>query len=253
MWDPFKPKDNTWYWWRLNGAAAYLRKEGELWQTAFTIIPFQERNVDFGGPEEHAPPDSLAITHAWGTGQEVSLHPYLSAQPYLLTVKEQMRIAPGQGVSFIATLPPVLKFELASDTVLSEAMPFALPQTWFGSDTMTGAFCHALTGGLFPSPIKQAETSAALISCEILVKNNAKTMFELKNFAVYPEPLNVYLYQGRLIADTLELDFWGTEQKTTIGPVKEEDYKMLSAGIKSGMGETLARWSVDIIKNITGF
>lgn len=257
MWDSFKPKDSIWYRWRLNGAGAYLRKEGELWQTAFTVIPFQERNVDFGGPEKQAPPDSLAITHAWGHGQQVSLHPYLSAQPYLLTVKEKMRIAPGQGVSFTATLPPVLKFEWTSDMVLSEAMPFTLPQTWFGSDTMTGVFCHAIAEGLFPSPVRQAKTPSTFINCEILVKNNTKTVFELENFAVYPQPLTVYLHQGRLSADTLELtleqDFSGIEQKINIGSAKGGDYTILSPGIKSGVGETIARWSVDIIKNITGF
>lgn len=253
MWNPFKPKDSIWYRWRLNGAGAYLRKEGKLWQTAFKTLPFQDQNTDFGGPEEQAPPDSLAISHAWGTGQEISLHPYLSAKPYLLTIKEKLRIAPGQGLAFTVTLPPVLRFEWASDAVLSEAMPFTFPQTWFGSDTMTGVFCHAITEGPFSRAVKLEKSPSALISCEILVKNNTKTVFDLETFAVYPQPLTVYLAQGRLITDTLALDVWGTEQKTSIGPVKEGDYHILSPGLKSGAGETFARRSVALIKNITGF
>jgi hypothetical protein len=258
MWDSFKPKENIWYCWRLNGAEAYLRKNGEVWETAFKSIPFSALHGDSGGPEEGvAPPESALVTHSWGAGEEVSLHPYLSVQPYLLTVREKTRIAPGMETGFAADLPPLLKFELNPETVLDEAMPFEVPQTWFGLDTVTGEFGHSLGGALLPHQSKPEKSPATLIHCEIYIKNNAKIMFELNNFAIYPEPLNLYLYKDQLISDTLGLEFWGiseftgTNEKVTVNEIEGADYKLISPGVKTGVGETIARRSVDIIKNIT--
>ncbi|MDR2485898.1 MAG: hypothetical protein LBD55_10970 [Treponema sp.] len=253
MWDPFKPKDSIWYCWRLNGAGAYLRKDGEIWRIAFNIIPFYERNHDFRGPDAEEPPESLPVTRTWGPGEEVSLHPYLSAEPYILRVREKVAIAPGQSAYFTAVLPPVVRFESAPETVLAETMPITLPKTWFGPDTMNGEFGHSLTGGILPHNAGQETPPSLFIHGKILIKNSAKTMFELEHFVVYPEPLNIYVYKDRLISDTLELDFFGTDQKTTVGQPKEGDYRLISPGIKSGVGETIARRSVDIIKNITRF
>ncbi|MDR0567954.1 MAG: hypothetical protein LBG87_01940 [Spirochaetaceae bacterium] len=260
MWERFKPKENVWYRWRLNGAEAYLRKNCEIWQTAFTPIPLADLTDDFGGPDEGAdPPADAALSTAWSAGDEASLHPCLSPQPYLLTVREKARVLPGMGTGFRADLPPLLKFELASDEVLSEAMPFIVPQTWFGQDTMTGEFGHSLLGRLSPHQEKPEEYPATLIRCEIYIKNNAKTAFDLDNFAVYPEPLSVYRYKDRLISDTLELEFLGvsefagTMEKVTVNEIEGAEYTRISLGTKTGVGETIARRSVDIIKNITRF
>ncbi|MDR2536335.1 MAG: hypothetical protein LBD29_09940 [Treponema sp.] len=253
MWDTFRPKDTVWYRWRLNGAEAYLKKDGESWQTAFKIIPFYEWSADFGGPEERAPPESLSISNAWGFGDDVALHPYLSLKPYLLTVRERMRISPGMDVCFAADLPPLLKFELSPETVLAEAEPFSVSQTWFGADTMTGEFGYSLIGRLLPRQSKQKGSSSTLIHCEIYIKNNAKTMFDLDDFVVYPEHLNVYLYEDRLISDTLELEYLGTDEKINVNETKGYGYKLISPSIKTDVGTIIARRSVDLIKHITRF
>jgi hypothetical protein len=257
MWDSFIPKDKVWYRWNLNGAFAYLRKDGDTWQTAFKSIAFQNITRDFQGPEEADPPD-VPVFFTWGKGLKVVLHPYLSAKPYLVTVKEKARVLPGIEGHFITVLPPIIKFELGPDAVLSEAMPFILPETWFGSDTVFGEKCLSLPGGLYPHPIGQSVEPMcfrALICCEIFVKNTSKTVFDLERLAIYPEPLNVYTHDGYLLSDSLELEFLGADLKVDVSQAKSESkgYKIISSGTKSGVGDILVRRSVDIIKNITKF
>jgi hypothetical protein len=259
MWDSFKPKENVWYRWRLNGAEAYLRKNGENWDTAFKTIPLLERTADYGGPEEGCEPSNADIAHSWAEGESVSLHPYLSPKPYLPTVREKVRILPGMGTGFVANLPPLLKFELSPEAVLAESMPFMVPQTWFGADTMIGEFGHSLIGALRSHQESAEEKSSILIHCEIYVKNNAKIPFDMDHFAVYPEPLNVYLHNNQLISDSLELEFLGileftgAVEKVTVNEIECPDHQLLSPGIKTGVGQLIAKHSVNIIKNITRF
>ena len=248
IWDFFTPENRVWYCWRLNGAAAYLRKDNELWQTAFKTIPFYERLGGFGGPEVEEPPLSLTLSCSSGSGNEVFLHPYLSSLPYILRVQEKLRIAPGQQISFTAALPPVLKFELTSALVLEETMPFILPRTLFGPDTMNGEFGHALAASL-----GQELKPAALIYCNIRIINNTKMALEPGHIAVYAEPLNVYVNQGILISDAVELLFSEADCRTNIIEIKDEAYRLVSKGLKCGVGETIARRSMDIIKDITRF
>jgi len=85
----------------------------------------------------------------------------------------------------------------------------------------------------------------------ILITNNTKIMLEPGQIAIHTEPLNVYLCQDRLFTDALELDFRETDCKTKVVEVKNSAYQLISMGVKSGMGEIIARRSMDIIKDIT--
>jgi len=257
MWDIFKPKDAVWYCWRLNGAAAYLQKNGEMWRIAFKTIPLFEKTGDFGGPDIEDPPESLQVTCLCGDGEEVFPHPYLSDRPYKLGFREKIRIAPGQKLGFTAALPPVLKFELAPDAVLAQAMPLVPRQTFIGPDTMDGKFGYFLGGNLLSGWNEESgengetEIHSTLIRCDILIKNNAKTTIEPEHFVVYPETLNVYVRQGHLVADSQELEITGTEQKLKISRIENAGLRLVSAGTKSGVGEFIVSKNVDIIKDIT--
>ena len=242
MWDTFKPKDDIWYCWHLNGGAAYLRKSGDAWHISFKTIPFCDRTNELSGPVTEEPPASLPKTYAWGAGEEIFLHPYLSDQPYILKFRETVKIMPGQKAWFIAELPPLLKFELSPEAVLAEAMPLVPHKTLFGPDTMIGKLGYSLYDALAPKQTEETTTSI-LIQCNIFITNKSKTVFEMENFVIYPKPFNVYAHKDRLVADTMEFEILseilGTEytNKTNLVQVKDKGYRLISAGTKGGVGE----------------
>ena len=249
MWTPFVPENAVWYRWRLNGAAAYLRRDRDSWRIAFRTIPLRELDEGIGGPETGDPPVDLPTIRAWGTGEKVFLHPYLCDRPYVLTMGEKLRIAPGQQCRFSAALPPLLKFELDREKVLAEEMPFTLSKTFFGPDTMQGAICHSLPASLGDDAT--AERTGALIHCEVVITNKTKTVLEPERVEVDPQPLNVYVNDDRLVSDALEIDFLETDCRLRVGKACGRNRRLVSAGVKYGAGGTFARRSMDIIKNIT--
>ena len=248
MWEPFKPEDGIWYRWRLNSADAYLRRDDEAWRAAFKTIPFHEKSDVFEGPFEEEPPDDLPVLHAWGKGENVLLAPHLSARPYILKIKEKVRLAPEQKIRFTAALPPLLAFELAPEAIVAQVMPLTLSQTFFGRDSMGGELGHSLTVSL-----EQKETPSILIHCEVVIKNLSKNVLEPDKIAIHPDPLNVYVHNDTLFTDTLELEFQDTDCRTNIVQISNRGYQLISKGVKSRVGETIVRRSADIIKNITGF
>jgi len=181
MWELFCPKEAVWYCWQLNGAAAYIRKEKEVWRIAFKTIPFHQKNdtwggpdavePDTGGPDTMEPPalgtpkllEGLPEVCAWGKGDKIVLQPRLSPRPYIIRLREKVRVAPGQQFHFTVALPPLLRFILVSESIaegapasecsplgitLAEAMPLTVSQTFFGPDTMNGELGHSLVVSL---------------------------------------------------------------------------------------------------------
>jgi len=266
MWHSFKPKNAEWYRWRLNGAAAYLRRDREAWRAAFKTVPFHCRGGDFGGPEAACPPEDLPVTRAWGAGESVFLHPYLSPLPYVLRPRERLRIAPGRSCRFAVALPPLLRFELAPERVLAEEMPFTVSRTFVGPNLMHGEICHSLSLVFehcaprhddVPDDDDRAarrgtgEAPSALIHCDITVVNSTKSMLEPESLTIHPEPLSVYVHRDRLVTDALALDFVDGECRPRVERTVAPGHRLVSAGVKYRAGESFARRSVDIIKDIT--
>lgn len=261
MWDFFKPEENIWYCWHLNGAAAYIKKDADRWKTAFKTIPFHELGEELAGPQKEDPPDFLPVNvsrlTSGGMDGQIRLHPYFSSQPYILKLQEKLRLGQGQELIITAELPPVLKFELAPEAVIAEIMLVIPSRTLFGLDTMDGALGYSI-----PASLEKKTKPSALIYCDVLVRNNAKAALELEFLAIHPEPLNIYFYDNRLVTDILEMDFFeDADYKTSVressnrhtNHEKDEGYRLVSAGTKCGLGENIARHSIDIIKNITQF
>jgi hypothetical protein len=249
MWDPVKLKNDTWYCWHLNGAALYLRRENELWRLAFKAIPFHEMSGSFDGPLEDNAPEDLPETLAWGKGDTVLFRPRLCNLPYIIQTKEKLRIAPGQKISFTAALPPQILPELEDGSVLSELMPLTLPLTFYGPNPMKGEF-----GNFLPIKFIQEETSfpaSIFVHCELVITNGTKTMQEPENISINPNPLNIYTDQGKLFADTLEMEYHETDWKISITPIKDKGYRLVREGVKSGVGESIVRHSAHILKHIT--
>jgi len=278
MWEIFKPENNIWYCWRLNGAQAYLKKDGDVWQFAFKTLPFHERTDDFGGPETENPPEDLSITCAYGNGEGIFLHPYLSNQPYVLKINDKIRVVPGQKVYFTAILPPVFKFEQAQEVALAENMPLTTKRTLFGPDFMDGKLGHHLNNSFLSTNECESMPISTLIYCDIVIKNSAKTVFDLDQYFVvcpeplnlkvyeqekfekyivnYNKPLNIYLHDDRLITDTLELEIsgdilgTGIEQKINIQNKNLKD-KLITMGTKTNLGDQIVRRSVGMIRDFT--
>jgi hypothetical protein len=250
----------TWYLWRLNGGAVYLRKipekDGEkrgVWETCFVSAPSWKKTDRYGGPEEGDAP-RLPCSSVWGEGESALLRPCLSAAPYLLKLRpgESVKIAPEGEARFTVSLPPLVRLEL-DGLVLGEAMPLAPPKTWFGPDTMSGCFCHCLEGGLRPGEDAPEPEPSAFVRCGLRVRNRSKTVFALERFLLCPAPLAVYERGGILVSDSVDFEFFGPDAdgKTTVRPLDgagNADCRLLSPGVKTGAGELFARQSVAIIR-----
>ncbi len=265
MWDFFEPKNNEWYRWDLNGASAFLQKVGDTWHLLFSQIPFEDLTDGFGGPYAVEAPETedKAISFVIGNGKKAALRPYLSGMPYLVTVKDGVRIMPGAETRFDVKLPPLIRFETAPhEQPLAEIIPFVLSRTWFG-DTMSGIFCHSLPSFLVPRCdgnsicLLDAENSAvgvntnvqSLIRCELLIRNTSKTAMNLKQTAIYTDMLNVYEKDGKLETDEVILDSFGDDNlKMSISHEQKKGCKKLSSSINGGKSEVFIRHGVEFLK-----
>jgi hypothetical protein len=161
-------------------------------------------------------------------------------------IKENLRIATGQEVRFTVALPPQILFELEAGAVLFEFMPLILKQTFFGPNPMKGEL-----GNFLPVSLKQEQTPSIFVHSELVIRNNAKTVLEPGEISIYSEPLNVYADQGKLLADTLEMEFQETGWKTNVVQIKNKEYRLVREGVKSRVGKTIVRHSAHILKHIT--
>ncbi|MDR3343682.1 MAG: hypothetical protein LBT14_13060 [Treponema sp.] len=268
MWDTVTIKDALWYQWRLNGAEAYLRRDGDTWRIAFKTIPFMDMYDDFGGVGEIAPPASLPTIMAAGKGEQVSLHPYVFKKPYFLTLQDKVRLLPDMEVRFNVALPPVLQFELAGDC-LTEGMPFLLAETWDGDDTMSGVLCAVIPqlirpfyyGALESLPPGSSLTApdapdrfkaGSLIHGEVILRNRSKGALDLDHLVIYTESIDLFEHEGRLICDVVIVDaLGGGDLRMNTPSVVPKGYRKISAGIKDGVGDRLIRHGAGFLRNIT--
>jgi hypothetical protein len=249
MWDYFEPLDRIWYRWNLNGAFAWLMKEGDIWRTAFKTVSPEKMNDDFGGPEEALPPEGVPVREAVGPRGPAALRPDLGEKPYLVAIPNPVRFFPGAEAYFDVLLPPALRFELSPDSSLSQAMPFALSESWFGDDPVSGRICLSLpprfvsrhAGSPIPSLIRGA----------LEVCNRSKAPAELDRLVIYPESLSLYTRGERVFSDTVAADFLpGGDLK--IRTVPFEGGERINGRPHSVVGDILIRRGTDFIKEFTG-
>jgi hypothetical protein len=251
MWNIFKPDEGRWYQWKLCGAEAYLRKTGIEWQSSFKALPFYKLEGFCGLFNGEAPSSQLAVASAWGTGEWVSLRPYLPT-PYFVTPRKPVRLFTGHEAHFTVDLPPLFKIECGPDLALAEFMPYTLSKAWFGESTSEGSLYLSLPHALKTLPADNDEHLASLARCTITVRNTAKTAFDLRYLAIYPRLLSVYAQDGCLLTDWLEFEYTGSDLKMN---VKQPSGKptLLTAGVKTDPGDEFLRRSMDIIHHIARF
>lgn len=270
MWDYFTPQEITWYQWRLDGGRAFLRKNGEEWRLAFIAGSFLDLVPDAGGPEPVEHPGTAVVSFAVGKGKKVALRPHYANKPYLITVRNEVRLLPGAEARFTVALPPLLCFELEDGTVLAEKQLFNLSPTWFG-DKDAGNLCLSLPLMLDPQCKGEVETEEetdgitgletrsrtaeckSLIHCDLVVRNSTKNELDLKRLAIFTDLMNIYEENGLLYGDTVLIDTTndgGLRMSIDGGPHKNR--KQIHTGNRSGISEVLVRRGINFLKVITG-
>ncbi|AEJ18619.1 hypothetical protein [Gracilinema caldarium] len=270
MWDYFTPNEITWYQWRLDGGRAYLRKNGEEWRLAFIAGTYMEVLPDSGGPEPVEQPGNAEVAFAVGKGKKIALRPHFAKQPYLITVRNEIRLLPGAEAHFTVALPPLLRFELEDGTVLAEKQLFNLSPTWFG-DKESGNLCLSLPLKLDPQCKGEVETlkstdgntgidtlsrtseCKSLIHCDIMVRNSTKNELDLKRLAIFTDLMSIYEQHGMLLGDTVLIDTTSEGGlRMSVDEGTHRSRKKVHEGNKSGLSELLVRRGMNFLKVITG-
>jgi hypothetical protein len=251
--DTFEPQEGRWYCWNLNGAAGYLKKDGEHWQTAVQVLPFKDMTDDFYGPREEVPPEGLPGSVMVGPGTAVALRPVLSEKPYLVIMQEKLCLVPAAEAHFTLLFPPAVSFETMDNQQITAFTPFTCSKAWFGDDTTSGVLCVSLPSRCIilhheDTPI----FPPSLILCPLVIRNRSKTPLELDRLAIYTEPLNIYEDAGYLWTDTVALDSTlGGNIEMNVLPEIPGSYRKIREAARSDPGDFLIRQGADFIKNIT--
>ena len=263
MWNYFEPEATRWYRWRLDGASAYVRKDGDEWRTVFLPSRFQDSTDDSGGPEAGSPPPDAASSFAVAHGGTVALRPRFGERPYLILARNEVRIMAGAEARFELALPALLRFELESGAVLGEAMPFLLSNTWFGDKT-GGSLCWSLPTALDPRCAGESADSAdalgaagkdrrSLVHSSIVVRNGSKAPMELKRLAVYTDLLNIYETADGLATDPISVDGLADGGlRMSVAEATLSDGRRLISPARIGQREMLVRRGVNFLRAVTG-
>jgi hypothetical protein len=261
MWEYFEPEEALWYRWRLDGAEAYLRKNGDEWRTIFVPARFQDLVSQTEGPEAAEPPTELQSSFTVARSAAVALRPRMSEMPYLVVARNDIRFSGGAEARFDVALPVVFRFELPGGEGIAEAMPYLLSNTWFG-DKAGGSLCWSLPTAL--DPICQGEVGEAgacvpfndcrsLVRCEIVVRNDSKMPLDLKRLAVYTELLNIYEEDGHLVTDPVRVDGLADGLlRMSVADSPPVDGRKLLTPARVGQREMFVRRGVNFLRSVTG-
>ena len=286
MWHFFEPNNSQWYHWKLDGASLWMYKNGEEWRFACKSLPFKHLQSDAGGPSLVDPPEDIPVSLAVSAGTKVALCPHPNSLPYLISARNNVTIHPGSEAWFTIALPPVLRLELDSGSVLFEANPFTTTPTWFGDKT-SGNLCLSLPIELDPeckneqssaddteqralpskegtsSPsfnVRESQQRAAqylacksLIHCKIVVKNKSRDPLGIERLAIFTDLMNLYEHEGTIVSDTVVIT--GTADgslQTNIDETVSKGLRRIHRAAKAGLNELLIRRGVGFLRSIAG-
>lgn len=269
MWNYFSPKDLQWYAWELDGARAWLRKNGEEWRLALEEIDFRTIQPGSQGPTPAVPPPDLSVFFGVGKEKKIALRPQLAQRPYVIAARNNVRLLPGAEAQFDIALPPILRFELEDGKVLLEAEPFTVPNTWFGDKT-SGNLSLSLPMALDPrcagekkAPADTSEPGShnaerylscrSLIQCRLIIRNQSKEPINLDRLAIFTDLINVYQKGDSMVTDSVVIVANADgELQTRIEKEKSPELTVLQAARSSGISEILVRRGVSFLKRVAG-
>jgi len=267
MWEYFEPEEQRWYRWKLDGATAWLRKNGEEWRLAVSPVSFKQIKPGASGPEPAKAPEHLPISFAVGPGRKVALRPRLGDMPYLVSARNDVRILPGAEAWFTIALPPLVRFEIEGGQILFESSPFTTGLTWFGDKT-AGSLCLSLPLELDPECHNENEgrsgddslagssrylSCRSLVQCRMVVRNLSKEAIDLKRMAIYTDLINLYLKDDMVVSDTVVVV--GTADGSLQTSIDDKAYRGLPkvrSAPHPGLSEVLVRRGVSFLKAIAG-
>lgn len=270
MWNYFEPTEAQWYRWALDGASLWMRKNGEEWRFALENVPFKRIESNAHGPEATNPPEFATISLAVARGKKVALRPHPSPMPYLVSARNEVKIHAGTEAWFTIALPPLLRVELESGTILYEVSPFTTTTTWFGDKT-SGNLCLSLpieldpecrneNGELAdPNTLESLQRAAlylacrSLIRCRIAVKNRSKDVLDVKRLAIFTNLMNVYEKGDSLVSDTVVITATADGSlQTNIDDAGVSHLKKVHSAPKTGLNEVLIMKGVSFLRSIAG-
>lgn len=257
MWHSIRPAQRTWYRWRLNGAEAFLYRNGEEWRTVCVPVPLSGLSSVADGPEPAEPPADAPVLITVSGGASVALKPVMPGRPYLIAVRNSIRVLGGGAARFEVDLPVSFRFELDGGVSAGEIYPYVLSNTWFG-DTTGGILCYSLRTALEPQCGGEAAVSAenpvrrrSLVRCPIVLRNEAKVPLDLKQLAVYTDLLGVYEAPDGLATDTVVVvGLSDGALKMSVVPLGGAFPRLSSA--PPGQNELLIRRGVNFLRAVTG-
>jgi hypothetical protein len=257
MWHSIRPEPKAWYRWRLNGAEVYLYRNGEEWRSVCVAVPLAELTSIADGPEPADPPSGAPVFITVSAGTSATLKPVLPERPYLIAVRNSVRILGGRDARFDVDLPVSFRFEVDGGLPLGELKPYILSNTWFG-DTTGGILCYSLRTALDPlcrdeivDSSKTAARRRSLARCSIIVRNEARTPLDLKQVAVYTDLLGVYDTPDGLATETVVVDGLSDGSlKMSVSPSTGAFPRLTSARL--GLNELLIRRGVNFLRSVTG-
>ena len=259
MWHSIQPEPRVWYRWRLNGAEAYLYRNGEEWRTVSVPVLFSALSPTADGPVNAEPPSACPVICTVARGVSVTLKPGMPKRPFLISARNTVRIFGGREARFDVDLPVSFRFEIDGGTTIGELNPFILSNTWFGDKT-GGVLCYSLRTDLDPhcrDEVIEKPASAvsvrprSLVRCSIHVRNEAKTPLDLKQLAVYTDLMGVYETPEGLVTDTVVVDGLSDGAlKMSVTP-SAGGLACLSAP-RLAQNELLVRRGVNFLRSITG-
>lgn len=254
-WDFFNPQEGSWYRWRLNGGIVFLCRKGTHWHYAVKAKNRDGLDDIFDGPELDEEPHDLDQSIAISSGKTVALRPTMINKPIVIDAINSLQILRNQEVRLSIDLPVSYHFELENGETLCRLNTFNLPKTWFG-DTSSGIFCFSWPTHLIPSladPTTPQRTYGSMLSCQILIRNSAKSILELKHFAVYTEMLDIRVHKGRMVTDTVLLEGLSDGNlKMSLEPNTDARKDTVLYHASLGHTELLVKRGVSFLRSITG-
>jgi hypothetical protein len=206
------------------------------------------------------------------SGETLCFKPFLPETAFAAFLPQKFCLAPDMEAVFKIALPPVLQMEIGR-VARTDIPIFPQKLSFEGADTINGELCTVLPyapellhAGTIENDREGASLASAetgggggaggagpslLVFSEAVIRNRSKQIYTFDRFTIYPETLNIFEKDGRLIGDLVIMDYVETGalrvQTVSAAPA---GYQLLTAGQSSSVGARI-RQSAGFFKDIT--
>jgi hypothetical protein len=245
MWQLFSVNDKEPFDWRIGEAHARIFRDGAHWDVCFSCPPLKDIRYN-----------------VVGSGEIVCFKPFLPAYPLAVFWPQKISLAPEMEVCFKTALPMVLQIEIGRHAKTPVQL-FPLKMSFEGIDTINGELCAVLpevpqllyAGEIEDSragkSLAETQNAGPFIFSETIIRNRSKQICEFDRIVIYPDTISIYGKTGSLAADLVIIDYADGIFHLQTSPAVPEEYRLLTAGQKDGVGARIFRQSAGFFKDIT--